>query len=167
MAEDYDLWVRCNSKGSLYTIPDVLLITRIHEGQVSVSAHEKEKYYINKIKLSLLSCFNSISNEEKESFVTSFSCNDEILSIIKKMRKENNKNEYFNKYFLSGELGVKWILGSENCGLVKKILSCPIPLAIWFSYFGYASLARTYYQLRTNLFKFSSRYKFILRNYKI
>ncbi|HAB28706.1 MAG: hypothetical protein CMP05_00190 [Xanthomarina sp.] len=65
-AEDYDLWVRLLAYGEFYNLPEVLLLYRVHDSQVSVKkAKQKfENYY--KIKRSILNYLDvSLTNEEE------------------------------------------------------------------------------------------------------
>ncbi|WP_418511952.1 glycosyltransferase family 2 protein [Corallibacter sp.] len=52
-AEDYDLWVRLLAYGEFYNLPEVLLLYRVHDSQVSVKKSKKKfsNYYVIKMNV--------------------------------------------------------------------------------------------------------------------
>ncbi len=104
MAEDYELWTRCCEVSRLYTIPKVLLAYRIHEGQVSVSGHEREKKYLQDVHKRLLQKLN-ISDAQTEKMIRVIIGESiEDYSFIDDVIAANNKQKCFEKKYFNGEL---------------------------------------------------------------
>ena len=113
MAEDYELWVNCCKKGIIATIPRVLLLYRIHDGQVTISGHKEEKGYINNVKLEQLKGFRNLSEEERTGMLgydtTSQYSSVYLSRIAKKILNENKRSKIYKQSLLEGELGWRWI----------------------------------------------------------
>lgn len=67
IAEDYDLWVRMSSQAVMENIPEVLLLYRVHKGQVSESSRLKQANFAADVRKMYLSQSGiNVSVEEQE-----------------------------------------------------------------------------------------------------
>jgi glycosyltransferase involved in cell wall biosynthesis len=67
IAEDYDLWVRMSSQAVMANIPEVLLLYRVHKGQVSEGSRLKQANYAARVREMYLNQAGiNVDNEDRE-----------------------------------------------------------------------------------------------------
>ena len=67
IAEDYDLWARMSSQAIMANIPEVLLLYRVHEGQVSESSRLKQASFAADVReMYLIQSGIDVTTEERE-----------------------------------------------------------------------------------------------------
>jgi len=109
-AQDYELWSRLVNVTDFYTIPEVLLMYRVHNNQISTSKREIQFNATKKIHSEMLNRMgvNPTANEsalhlELASFNFTFNQNKviEIGNYLKKLIQSNEHTLYFPKVYFS------------------------------------------------------------------
>jgi glycosyltransferase involved in cell wall biosynthesis len=105
-SSDYDLVCKMALQGKIVNIPDILMKYRMHEKQISSAHYAKQAEFANQIRLDYLGkCRFKLSTKEKKLFTLMMTNEDNIrkqginetniLSVINKLKQQNNKSGYF------------------------------------------------------------------------
>lgn len=128
-AQDYRLWVECVKYTRLYCLPEILLMYRCHEKQISSSSGEEQTYYKELIKFEQLSLLG-IKPDDLEKEIHLKFCDDnipqnqekEMLCWAKKLYKSNCQKQYFEKKAFAYGLYVKVYINLKTNNKITKLL---------------------------------------------
>ena len=100
-AQDYELWTRCIEYGKIVVLPEVLLKYRVHEGQISIQASDKQKRFKDIVRIRMLKKLGEFSQNEKKILLTFCDLNYqysyiEYSKLLNKMIKINSKIKVYN-----------------------------------------------------------------------
>lgn len=113
-AQDYNMWVRCAQKGKLFVLQEPLLISRIHENQISANAKDQERCAAY-TKLYCLSQVCSEYTERQAELYVHMRDTDmfgeamENIELIRRLVAQNEKNKIYDPEKYCEELFFWWL----------------------------------------------------------
>lgn len=121
-ADDYDLWVRASRLTGLANIPKVLLLYRVHEGNITGRKAMDRKVHAEEIKLRQLQNIGLSPTKDELNLHTGIRAGDEnflrrlgeIEKWFLKIRTANQKSGLYEAAALEQVLGERWLLAAHQ-----------------------------------------------------
>lgn len=133
-SQDYGLWVECAPKGKIYSLPEVLLLKRNHEKQISSANKPEQIQCSHLIRIRQFQRIDSqITADEVEIIIDLVDGKksylvEEYLRVLKKVLDSNKRMKAYPQNFLKQEIFLylfhtfKGSLGIHNMFLMKILI---------------------------------------------
>lgn len=138
-AQDYELWTRLIERGNIEILPEIVLLYRVHDGQISRKMKKEQDSCREKIQMKMLNRMGVFSREEKKlyldfaNFKGRYTAGD-YWRLIKKLERCNHKTGCYDrrKYRMELNFHLYRLLRCSGIKADMRVLAsmlCPDTLA--------------------------------------
>lgn len=162
-AEDYDLWVRISRNWKVVNIPEILILYRIHDLQISTQKAKKQQEQAWLIQKKQIEAMNIHPNQDEElihKYLAGLICFDISLAQViiggryfLKLEKANEKYKIYDHAAFHQIIWNKWNILEEAHIHSVKVACLSLWLAIKFHQFDISLLTRLAKNLVNKLYK--------------
>jgi glycosyltransferase involved in cell wall biosynthesis len=155
-ADDYDLWLRIDTKWSMWNLPQVLVKYRVHDANMSTIDSERKNVMVNKMITEKLAKLDIIPTEEELKIHRTnygFVGDSQTEFLLKRekwlqmIKKQNGTVKYYETNAFNTVITERWLAScnaNTNLGFGawrifwKSSLSNKIPSVLWTTVFRFA-----------------------------